>query len=133
MQKRRGGRAQVAFEFVILVSIAFMALLVFTAFVRDNFDDVESDTSYYKLKDLAMSVKSEITMASTLDDGYQRSFFVPLTIDGLEYNITQVQDFMTFSSGGSDYQVRVPPFTGMVVKGNNEIKKTNGTIELNPG
>lgn len=125
-------KAQVAFEFVVLVSVAFMALLVFTTFVADNFESAESDTEYYRLKDAALSVRSEINLASTLQDGYQRSFFVPLTIDGLDYNITKNSDFLSLQSEGADYQVRVPPFTGAVVKGNNNIKKTNGTIELNP-
>ena len=124
-------RAQVAFEFVILVAVLFTALIVFTSFVRDNFSDVQSDTDFFKLKDVALSVKSELNPAIALEDGYQRSFFVPLTIDGLEYNITKDSDYLMFASEGAEYTVNVPPFTGAVVKGNNVIKKDDGVVEVN--
>ena len=125
-------KAQVAFEFVVLVSMLFAALLIFTSFVRDNFTDVQSDTDYFRLKDVALSVKAEITMAVGLEDGYQRSFFIPLTIDGLEYNITNPNGELLFASAGAEYSVTVPPFSGTVQKGNNVLYKDDGIVEVNP-
>jgi hypothetical protein len=124
-------KAQVAFEFVVLVALLFTVMIIFSAFVSDNYSSVQSDTDYFKLKDVALSVKSEINLAIALGDGYQRSFFVPLTIDGLEYNITRENGFLMFSSTGTEYMVNVPPFTGDVQKGNNIIKKLGGAIEVN--
>ncbi|MBW2997746.1 hypothetical protein KY349_05390 [Candidatus Woesearchaeota archaeon] len=124
-------KAQVAFEFVVLVAVLFTALIVFTAFVRENFSDVQSDTDYYMLKDVALFVKSEMNLAAALEDGYRRDFFVPLTIEGMEYNISKENGFITFSSNGDGYTVHVPPYTGTVQKGNNVIKKTAGQIEVN--
>ncbi len=124
-------RAQVAFEFVVLVSVLFTALIVFTVFVRDNFSEMQSDTDYFKLKDVALSVKAELNLAIALEDGYQRSFFLPLTIDGLEYNITRENGFLEFSSDGTEYTVNVPPFVGDVYKGNNVIRKVDGVVEVN--
>lgn len=126
-----GRRGQVAFEFVLLVAVLFTALIIFTAFVRDNFSDVQSDTDYFKLKDVSLSVKAEINLAVALEDGYQRAFFVPLTLDGLEYNITRENGFLTFTSEGAEYTVSVPPYTGTLQKGNNVIKKIDGAIEVN--
>jgi type II secretory pathway component PulC len=123
--------AQVAFEFVVLVAIVFTALIVFTAFVRDNFRDVQSDTDYFKLKDVALSVKAEISLAVALEDGYQRAFFLPLTIDGLEYNISRENGFLMFESSGAEYTVSVPSYSGDVQKGNNIIRKVDGVIEVN--
>ncbi|MBW2964809.1 hypothetical protein KY363_05085 [Candidatus Woesearchaeota archaeon] len=124
-------RAQVAFEFVILVAVLFTALLIFSSFVRDNFSEVQSDTDYFKLKDVALSVKSELSLAVALEDGYQRAFFVPLTLDGLEYNITRENGFLTFTSDESEYTVSVPPFNGTVQKGNNVIVKLAGVVGVN--
>jgi hypothetical protein len=124
-------KAQVAFEFVVLVSVLFAALLVFTSFVRENFSDMQSDTDYYRLKDVALSVRAEITMAIGLEDGYERAFFVPLTLEGLEYNITKPNGELMFASEGAEYAVTVPPFTGSVQKGNNVIRKVDGAIEIN--
>lgn len=124
-------KAQVAFEFVVLVSVLFAALLVFTSFVRENFSDMQSDTDYYRLKDVALSVRAEITMAIGLEDGYERAFFVPLTLEGLEYNITKPNGELMFASEGAEYAVTVPPFTGSVQKGNNVIQKVDGVIEIN--
>lgn len=131
MLRSRTKRAQVAFEFVILIGIVFTALLVFTSFVRDNFSEAQSDTDYFKLKDVALSVKSELTLAISLEDGYQRYFFVPLTVDGLEYNISHPNGELLFASEGAEYAVTVPPFEGDVEKGNNVIRKIDGVIELN--
>lgn len=124
-------QAQVAFEFVILVAILFTALIVFTSFVRDNFSDVQSDTDYFKLKDVALSVKAEISLAVALEDGYQRTFFIPLTIDGLEYNISRDNGFLLFASDGAEYTVSVPSYTGNLQKGNNVIRKVDGVVEVN--
>ena len=124
-------KAQVAFEFVILVAVLFTALIIFTVFVRDNFSEVQSDTDYFKLKDVALSVKAELNLAVALEDGYQRSFFVPLTLDGLEYNISRENGFLTFSSAETEYTVSLPPFSGDVTKGNNVIRKFDGQIEVN--
>lgn len=123
--------AQVAFEFVVLVAIVFGALIVFTSFVRDNFTEVQSDTDYFRLKDVALSVKAEISLAVALEDGYQRAFSIPLTIDGLEYNISRENGFLMFSSSNSEYTVSVPAYTGDVQKGNNVIRKVDGKIEVN--
>lgn len=123
--------AQVAFEFVVLVAIVFTALIVFTAFVRDNFSDVQSDTDYFKLKDVALSVKAEISLSVALEDGYQRAFFIPMTIDGLEYNISREDGLLMFASEGAEYTVSVPAYTGDVQKGNNIIRKVDGVIEVN--
>ncbi len=124
-------KGQVAFEFVLLVGILFAAMLVFTAFVSENFSEVQSDTDYFRMKDVALTVKSELNLAAALDDGYQRSFFVPLTIDGLEYNITSDSSSLMFASAGAEYSVSVPTYSGDVQKGNNVIKKIDGNIELN--
>ncbi|MBW2966937.1 hypothetical protein KY362_00465 [Candidatus Woesearchaeota archaeon] len=131
LRSQTDARAQVAFEFVVLIAIAFAAFIVFTAFVRDNFSYVQDETDYFKLKDVALSVKSELTLAVALEDGYQRSFFIPLTIDGLEYNITKESGFITFSSANSEYTVNVPPYSGDLAKGNNYLRKIDGEIEVN--
>ena len=123
--------AQVAFEFVILVAVLFAALVVFTVFVRDNFTEVQSDTDYFKLKDVALAVKSEINLAVALEDGYQRAFYIPLTLDGLEYNITKENGFLQFASIGAEYTVTIPPYNGTLQKGNNLIRKAAGLIEVN--
>lgn len=129
--RRLPRQGQVAFEFVILVAVLFTAVIIFTAFVRDNFNEVQGDTDYFKLKDVALSVKAELNLAIALDDGYQRAFFVPLTIDGLEYNITRENGFLMFSAAGAEYTVSVPPYTGTLQKGNNVIRKVDGAVEVN--
>lgn len=124
-------KAQVAFEFVMLVAILFTVLIVFTSFVRDNFTEVETDTDHFKLKDLAISIKSELNLAIVLEDGYQRYFYIPLTLDGLEYNITRDDGILLFESANAEYSVSVPQYTGTLQKGNNLIRKNSGAIEVN--
>jgi hypothetical protein len=124
-------RAQVAFEFVILVSILFTVLIVFTSFVRDNYSDARSDNDYFILKDIALSVRAELNIAATVQDGFERSFFIPLTIEGVEYNITKEVNSLLFTTSESDYAVNIPPYTGDIIRGNNYVKKVAGVIEVN--
>ncbi len=124
-------KAQIAFEFVMLVSVAFMALLVFTAFVRDNYSEIKEDVEYFQLKDVALSVKTELHVAISLSDGYQRSFFIPFTLDGTEYNISKENGYLLFTSSTSEYYIVVPPFNGTFVKGNNVLTKDDGLLEVN--
>ena len=125
-------KAQVALEFVLLIGIVMMVFFVFEIFVREHLSDMQSDTDYYQLKDIALSVQTELNKAVTLEDGYHRTFEIPTNLDGDEYNITQVGDFLMFSTAESEYSVTVPAFTGMVVKGDNQITKTDGELEVNP-
>jgi hypothetical protein len=122
---------QVAFEFVLLVAVLFTAVIIFTSFVRDNFDEVQSDTDYFRLKDVALSVKAELSLAVALEDGYQRAFFVPLTLDGTEYNVSQDAGSIMFSTAEAEYVVSVPPYSGNLTKGNNVIRKVDGQVEVN--
>lgn len=120
-----------AFEFVLLVAVLFTAVIIFTSFVRDNFDEVQSDTDYFRLKDVALSVKAELSLAVALEDGYQRAFFVPLTLDGTEYNVSQDAGSIMFSTAEAEYVVSVPPYSGNLTKGNNVIRKVDGQVEVN--
>ena len=76
-------------------------------------------------------MKAELNLAIALEDGYERAFFIPLTIDGLEYNISKENGFLTFMSSDAEYTIHVPPYTGDVTKGNNVIKKIDGAVEVN--
>ncbi|NQU79184.1 hypothetical protein HQ545_05440 [Candidatus Woesearchaeota archaeon] len=124
-------KAQVAFEFVILIAIMFATMIIFTAFVRDNFTDIQSDSNYFRIKDVALAVQSELYLAVTLEDGYLREFSVPLTLDGLEYNITKQGNNLIFLGGDADYSVTIPVFQGDVEKGNNVISKVGGVVRVN--
>jgi len=124
-------KAQVAFEFVILIAIMFATMIIFTAFVRDNFSDIQSDSNYFRIKDVALAVQSELYLAVTLEDGYLREFSVPLTLDGLEYNITKQGNNLIFLGGDADYSVTIPVFQGDVEKGNNVISKVGGVVRVN--
>ena len=130
--KNQHTKAQIAFEFVMLVSVVFIAALVFVSFVRTNYSSFVEDIDYYKLKDIALSVKTELHLATNLEDGYTRAVFIPFTIDGTEYNITKENGYLLFYTATEDYYVVIPPYNGTLTKGNNIITKNTGIIEVNP-
>ncbi len=130
-KRPRRREAQVAVEFILLVGFVMMAFFVFVIFVRENFSDTQTATTGYQIKDIAVSVQTEMNKAATMEDGYSRAFEIPENIDGTEYNITKTGDFLMFSTEDSEYSVTVPSFTGMVVKGNNHIVKKDGSLEVN--
>lgn len=128
-------RGQVAIEFVSFVAIAFMIMAVFMIFVRENLQEATADQNYEKVKDVAITVKGEIFLASSVKDGYQRSFDVPQTVDYANYSIIILNQNSKYhlwvSTNNSEYIADIPSVSGTITKGTNIIRKDGGTVFLN--
>jgi len=124
-------KAQLAMEFVLLLSISFFTLLVFLKTTEDKVDDLNEEKEFVLAKDLAYKIQHEINIAAQVKSGYNRTFFIPEKLDNKEYTITKTKDGITIALKNSEFTVKIPEINGTVIKGNNTIRNMGGVIYLN--
>ena len=124
-------RAQIAIEFIFLVSVAFIMLLIFLKAVGDQADNLNEKKEFILVKDLAYKAQYEINMATQVKSGYNRTFFMPEKLDNKDYTITKVGNKITISLENSEFTITIPEINGNITKGNNTIRKLGGVIYLN--
>jgi hypothetical protein len=118
-------------EFVMLIMIAFMIMIVFTAFAKDSMIDLRKDEEADALKDVVHAVKAEILIASTVEDGYKRVFEIPDYVSGINYTIEIAYGYIVAESRNHDYSIQVPSTVGVITKGENTIRREGGVVFLN--
>ena len=126
-------KSQVALEFVLLLAVAFIMFIVFTASARYRTDTLLSQEEFVLLKDIAYYTQSEINQASKMQDGYCRMFSIPEKLDNnVNYSIQILNNTLIFASTENYEQVlEIPSVIGSIQKNNNTLNKTEGIIYLN--
>lgn len=124
-------KAQVAMEFIMFIMIAFMIMIVFTAFAKESMIDLRKDEEGDALKDVVHSVKSEILIATGVEEGYKRNFEIPEQVRGINYTIEIAYGYITAESRNHEYSIQIPPTVGVITKGENTIRKEGGVVFLN--
>ncbi len=124
-------QAQVSMEFVFLIGLAFMVMLVFISSTRSEFSTLRTEEERGMVKDVSVMVQQELIIASNVNDGYVRVFYVPLTLDSISYNLQIINNTLLTTTEDYDYVLNLPPVVGDIQKGNNTVNKTNGVVYLN--
>ena len=124
-------KAQVSMEFVFLIGLAFMVMIVFVSSTRSEFDELRSEEERSLVKDVSVMVQHELVIASNVEEGYIRTFNIPLKLDGISYTMQIINNTLLTSSEDYEYVLNVPSVEGNIQKGDNTINKTNGIIYLN--
>jgi len=124
-------QSQVSMEFVFLIGVAFMVMLVFVSSTRSEFSALQSEEERSLVKDVSIMVQQEIIIASNVDDGYNRIFYVPLTLNSISYEIQIINNTLFTFTEDYEHSLNIPPVFGNVQKGNNTIRKISGIVYLN--
>ena len=124
-------KAQIAIEFVLLVSVTFIILLIFLKAIGDQADDLNEKKEFILVKDLAYKAQYEINIASQVKSGYNRTFFIPEKLDNNDYTITKIENKITIGLKNSEFTITIPDVNGSIKKGNNTIKNIGGVIYIN--
>jgi uncharacterized protein (UPF0333 family) len=126
-------KGQGALEFLILIGIVIFFLTIFFVAINQNMGDNQKEKRNLAIEDIAISVQDEINLASKSSDGYSREFKVPYNIEGKDYNITIVDDLVYVKTLDDKEALSLPimEISGQIIKGNNLIKKENGSVYLN--
>ncbi len=124
-------RAQIAIEFILLVSVTFIMLLIFLKAVGDQADELNEKKEFIIVKDLAYKIQYEINMATQVKSGYNRTFFIPEKLDNKDYTITPTENKITISLKNSEFTITIPEINGSIKNGSNTITNIGGVIYLN--
>ncbi len=81
-------KAQAAMEFVMVFSVLSIFVTAFLGAIYVNISQSKQKNEQGIVDDMANFIQQEIILASRVEDGYHRTFFLPEKIGGKPYNIT---------------------------------------------
>lgn len=123
-------KAQSSMEFLALVGILLLVFVAFYAIVFERITLMNDEKKILLGQDVATKVQKEILIASKVSDGYQRTFTLPPTIEGMNYSIFISGKELTVITPKSEVVKTIPVVIGDVSIGPNRINKTNGIIYI---
>jgi hypothetical protein len=128
-------RGQIAIEFLLLVGLSFAIIIILMISVFYLSEDNTTRKTYTDLMDFGRSLQQELLLASNLEDGYIRPINIPLTVNGLDFNITtgtyNSTGYLILSYKATETFFVVPSVNGSFIKGKNIIRKMNNTLYIN--
>ena len=126
-------KAQSSIEFFILIgAVLFFFMIILLAVQTSIADDIKQKKNI-AIKEIALNLQDEVSLASSSTDGYSRTFSLPTDIQTDDYliNITGNLIFIRTTDGKHALALPVLNITGQPKKGDNIIKKLSGSVLLN--
>src|SRR3989344_3893912 len=123
-------KAQMSAEFFVFVGLAVLIAIAFEIISLGQLNDFRLQKENEAVKDLALKLQQELLVASTVEDGYVRTFQIPDNIENINYSLSTQNSTITVKSKNAFYIVSIPRAIGRVGKGANTINKTNGVIYI---
>ncbi|MEM2131252.1 MAG: cohesin domain-containing protein [Candidatus Woesearchaeota archaeon] len=80
-------KSQISFEFIIIFGIVFMVLTGFILIIKTKISEINEEKEYQEAISLINNIKTEILIASSVNNNYYRKFELPNKINGYEYNL----------------------------------------------
>ena len=120
-------------EFFALVGLAFLAVILFVALSVNEVREFRDAKEFLLIKDLAFKLQKEVSIAATVEDGYERSFIIPEKLENIvDYFVVIGNNTLTINSSKSVFSVAVPKTAGKnFTKGSNKIEKIDGVVYIN--
>lgn len=135
MIKSKYNKTQIGMEFFIITALLLFLFVTFFVAIEAHVSERSREKEEIFIKDLALSIKDEIDLATKATDGYIREFNVPENIYGKDYGITIIKEgeFPNIYINTSRNAISFPiaDVEGNIIKGTNTIRKENGTVYLN--
>lgn len=120
----------------MMIVVSFALLFTFAVVIQSLSTQKNEQKTFEEVNNLGISLQNEFLLASELEDGYTRIIYVPETINGLQYTITNGNATdgdgyleINFLDLGIGYNI--PLLNGTIQKGNNVLHKTDGWLVLN--
>lgn len=119
-------------EFIVLASFMLVAVLGFFAVMSSKILESREDGNKKIAEDISNFAYREIEMAKGFNNGYERYFTMPSTINGAGYTINVTADReLIVNYLGNEYVRFLPSnVTGNLSAGFNRIRKVDGVINL---
>ena len=132
MSSSTAHKGQFVIELVPLIMIAALILLVFIVVITGRLSGVQVRGEQERLQQLAENLHTEITIAASVNNGYQRNFTLPPLVGTKVYTVGILKN-TTIRVATTEYEASVVTFnvSGQPKIGNNMIRRNNGIITIN--
>ena len=126
-------KSQSAVEFIILASFMMLVAIGFFAVNSSRVLEAKEEGNRKIAQDIADIAYKEVETAKSVNDGYARTFAMPLSVNGVNYSIYLIDNReLEVVYLGYEYVKFLPSnVTGFISTGVNEITKINGIIYIN--
>jgi uncharacterized protein YpmB len=130
MSKNRG---QSAIEFLILIGAVFFFFIVFLFAIQSSIVEKSKEGVDLEIREVALIVQDEISLAVGSSDGYSRNFVLPNKIRGRDYNASIIGSlvYVITNDGKHAVSLSVLNATGQPTIGNNQVRRDAGRVYLN--
>ena len=126
---------QIAIEFMLMIGMAFAVVIIFLASVLSVSKFNTETRTYEDIDDLGKALQQEFLLATQMEDGYTRVINLPITLNGLAYNVstgrTGQEYYILLKYKETEIYYAIPPTIGNFTMGNNLLVKQNSTLRLN--
>ena len=129
-------KSQIIMEFMLLTSMLLVMAILIIESINQNRSLYET-REYILIKDTAAKIQGEISLASSVEDGYSREFELPKNISNKNYNMSLKNNplIVWINSTNPQYitiiAVPVLNITGYLKKVINTITRSNSIIRIN--
>jgi hypothetical protein len=124
-------KAQVAMEFLTLAVIALTTLTIFFFIVNHFSSSYAQERIHTQVEDLGLYLQNELLLADSMQEGYQRKIFIPLTIADQDYQIYSSAGKIVLTYSGTDFVYGVQDtIQGSLSKGDNILTKTESQVVI---
>ena len=126
-------KAQASIELIIIMGALLFFASMFLLMVQNNMEDEVYQRENLLLKEIALTVQNEISLASQSMDGYYREFELPQKAGNLDYEISVDSRIVYVKTTNNRHALSLPTtnVTGDINISANTIEKINGIIYLN--
>lgn len=138
-------KSQSSIEMASIITFMLLSMTTFLLVISDQMIDKQEKSFNNLLSDIGEIYESEVKLASVVEDGYYREFFILKDIKRRDYtgmiyhtnDTISAKSFLSLSFDNTPDEVRTvyfpPRVMGQFVHGNNQLRKENGIIFLNCG
>ena len=125
-------KSQSAIEFMIIVAaVLFLYLMILYALQVNTADQTRSNV-VVAVKEVALTIQSEVRLANSASDGYRRTFYLPVNLlNGIGYDARITIHSIYINTSSEGFALAIGNVTGQPIKGDNIIRKTNNSVYLN--
>ena len=126
-------KSQLSMEFFTLAGMAFLAAIIFAGLSVNEMREFKDAKDFFLIKDLGLKLQKEVSIASYVEDGYERDFTLPDKLENsVDYYILTKNTSITINSSKTVFSARIPVIYGKnFTKGSNKLEKIDGKVYVN--
>ena len=128
----KSSKGQSSIEFFTLVGLAFLTAIFFMTASANEAREFRDKKDFFLIKDVALKLQKEATIAASVEKGYARNFTLPDKLENfLDYSMTVGNTTITVNTSKTLVILAIPKVNGSFTKGSNKIENLDGRVYVN--